>query len=267
MPDYNQTCTYHLLRYVPNLIRDEWINVGLVMLDSAAARPRVRVLADDDELARVRRVHPEADLGVLRALGPALEAQIAANGDDPQTRLAKLDQTLSNLVQFSPRHAVLTDDADAEFDRLYRDHVEPPRGRARAEAASRTAIRTRITDVFRRAGVLDRLERHLRVDEFTYKGDPMRLDYAYRRNGTRGFVHALPLDRDPAQAKALAFTAGQIRRRIERSEFAAVTETAPRAGDARHEFVSGLLAGQGIQVVPLPALTDFVNRLRPELRP
>ena len=82
--------------------------------------------------------------------------------------------------------------------------------------------------VFRGTGIWPRLERRLRVDEFTYAGDPLRLDYGYRRNGTRGFVQALSLSRDPGQAKVLAFTADAIRQKLDHSEFVAVTETEPR---------------------------------------
>ena len=25
-------CTYHVLRYTPNLVRDEWVNIGILLL-------------------------------------------------------------------------------------------------------------------------------------------------------------------------------------------------------------------------------------------
>ena len=94
--------------------------------------------------------------------------------------------------------------------------------------STRNAIRTRANQVFRSAGIWTRLERRVNVAEFTFDGDPMRVDYAYRRNGTRGFVQALALGRDPGQAKVLAFTAEAIRAKIPKTDFLAVTETEPR---------------------------------------
>jgi len=262
-----QTCVYHILRYTPNLIRDEWVNVGVLLHLPDQRQVRLRLVGDDDEFARLRRLHPEADLAVVRALQAELDARLAEHSDDIAGYIAKLDETLSNVLQLSPRKAVLTQDFDSEFDRLYRDHVAPPRVRARAglESGTRSALRTRINDVFRSAGVLGKIERNFAVDEFTYRGDPMRLDYAYRRNGARGFVHALALARDPAQAKALAFTAERIRSKLGSTEFAAVTETEPRPDNERHQFVVGLLSGQEIQVVPLARLVEYANRLRPDL--
>jgi hypothetical protein len=258
------TCVYHILRYTPNLIRDEWINIGVLLHDPAQPRLRLRLIEEEDELARLRRLHPHADLAVLSALQAELEARLAEHREDVAGYIARLDETLSNVLQLSPQKAVLTEDFDAEFDRLYHDHVTPPR--AGVAPDTRIAIRKRINGVFKSAGILSRLEHRFRVDEFTYRGDPMRLDYAYRRNGTRGFVHALALARDPGQAKVLAFTAERIRAKLDGTEFTAVTETEPRPEDARHQFVTGLLAEQQIQVVPVSLLAEFANRLRPDLR-
>src|SRR5713226_1925928 len=260
MPDDAlHACAYRVLRYTPNLIRDEWVNIGVLIHDPATRRARVRLIEDVGEFARVRRLHPHADENLLRALQGDFESQFAEHAGDIAGFLAQLDLTLANVLQLSPQNGVLTGDLDAELDRLYRDHVEPPQYRRAAAAplATRNAIRTRINQVFASAGILKFTERGVRIEEFTYPGDPMKLDFAYRRNGTRGFVQALTLSRDPAQAKALAFTAEAIRTKIEKTEFAAVTEIPPQPGNAGHQFVARLLAAQGIELVPAARLPDF----------
>ena len=181
--------------------------------------------------------------------------------------MARLEATLSNAVQFCPRRGLLAEDFEAELDRLYRDHVEPPRYRRETDDLStRNAIRTRANQVFRSAGIWARLERRVNVAEFTFDGDPMRVDYAYRRNGTRGYVQALALGRDPGQAKVLAFTAEAIRAKVPKTDFLAVTETEPRPKEnPRHRFVTGLLEERGVQVVPLGRLMDWAQKMRPAL--
>lgn len=261
-----QPCAYRILRYAPNLVRDEWLNVGVALLDPARRRVRVRVIEDPAEFARVRRLHPNADEGILRALGRDFEEQFAAHADDPQAWLAKLDETMANVLQFSPQRGVLAEDVEAELDRLFRDHVEAPRFRApAAEANTRTGIRMRMRATFRSAGILARLTSGFRVDEFTQKGDPFHLDFAYRRNGTQGFIHALALSRDPGQAKVLAFTAQRIQAKLASAEFTAITEIEPQPKDERHAFVAGLLADQKVELVPIARLGDFANRLKPLL--
>jgi Protein of unknown function (DUF3037) len=260
---------YHIVRYTPNLIRDEWVNVGVVIHDAGEGRFRVRVMDEESEFARLRRLHPGADEGLLRGLGGLLDSTLAEHREGLSAWVAKLDQTLSNAVQFSPRKGLLADDLDAEMERLYHDHVEPPRARAAtAESmASRSGIRARASEVFRSVGLWGKLARAVRVDDYTYPGDPLRLDYSYRRNGTRGFIQSLALSRDPSQAKVLAYTADAIRAKLAATEFIAVTEIEPRPQEnERHRFVAGLLAENQIPLVPLSRLPVWAHQMRPLLQ-
>jgi hypothetical protein len=125
-------------------------------------------------------------------------------------------------------------------------------------------LRAFTAEVFRSAGLWPRLETNVRVAEFTYPSDPSRLDFAYRRNGTRGFIQAVPLLRDSAQVKSLAFTAEAIRLR-QSAEFHAVTETAPADG-RRYIETADFLRSMKIEVVPASALNDFAGRLRARLQ-
>lgn len=266
MPSQEMTCVCRILRYTPNLLRDEHLNIGVVLHEPASGRAELRVVETESELARVRRLHPLADLDLIRRLEGELRAQMAQHGGEAQAWLARLDQTLSNTVQLSPQRAVLTTDFDAELDRIYRDQVAPVRG-ARAEGShSKAGLRTRANEAFDRAGMLQQLRRSVRVEEFTYPGDPMRLDYGYQRNGTLGFLHTLALDRDLAQAKALAFTSQHIRQKAARAEISAISEDEPREDNPRQRFVAQLLAAQGIALVPLPKLESWARDLRARLQ-
>jgi hypothetical protein len=74
------------------------------------------------------------------------------------------------------------------------------------------------------------------------------------------------LGRDPGQAKLLAFTAEAIRGRLEHSEFLAVTEREPARGNVRDQFVSSVLADNGIRVVPLAGLRKWAHEVAPVLK-
>lgn len=260
---------YHVIRYIPNLIRDEWVNIGVVVHDPGAGRFRLRLIEEESEYARLRRLHPAADESLLRGVAPFLEDSLGSHRGELSAWVAKLDRTLSNAVQFSPQKGLLAEDLDAELDRLYSSHVATPRARATAgeSVGSRSAIRAGANQVFRATGLWPKLMRSVRVDDYTFKGDPLRLDYSYRRNGTRGYIHSLALTRDPAQAKVLAYTADAIRARMEKTEFVAVTETEPRPeSNDRHRFVKGLLDEKQIPLVPLSQLPAWAHRLRPLLQ-
>ena len=280
MPDETlQPCAYHVVRYQPNLIRDEWVNIGVLLFipgpgpDKGPGRDSSGACASGGS-----RSPPTS-----RACGACTRRRTRncccacppnSTGSLPDARwkrsaiLEKFDETLSNAVQLSPRKGLLARDPDAELDRIFREQVEPLREARRGvvEIRTRSDVRAQAADYFRTEKILRLMQRGVRVEEFTVPGDPMRIDFSYRRNGTRGFVHAVALGRDPGQAKLLAFTADAIRERIEHSEFLAVTEREPARGNVRDQFVSGILAESEIRVVPLAELRKWAHDVAPVLR-
>jgi hypothetical protein len=263
-----QPCAYHVVRYQPNLIRDEWVNIGVLLLDPSSGRVRQRWLEEAADFARLRRLHPAADEELLLRLPAEFDRQFAGPGTDGAALLEKFDETLSNAVQLSPRKGLLARDLDAEIERIFREQVEPVREtrRGAAEIRTRSDLRAQAADYFRSEKILRLMDRGVRVAEFTYPGDPMRIDFSYRRNGTRGFVHSVVLGRDPSQAKLLAFTADAIRGRVDHAEFLAVTEREPARGNLRDQFVTDVFAGNGVRVVPLPELRKWAHDVAPALR-
>jgi hypothetical protein len=285
MPDETlQTCSYHVVRYQPNLIRDEWVNIGVLLLvpnsgpngtpergpngESASGRVLQRWLDEPADLARLRRLHPAADEELLLHLPAEFERQFAGREMEAESMVQKFDQTFSTTLQLAPRKGLLSHDPLADVERLYREQVEPVREARRAviEIRTRGDVRARAADYFRNEKILRFMQRGVRVEEFTAAGDPMRIDFAYRRNGTRGFVHSVALGRDPGQAKLLAYTAGAIRERVAHAEFLAVTEREPARGNPRDRFVAEILGESGVRVVPLAELRGWAHEVAPLLR-
>jgi hypothetical protein len=106
----------------------------------------------------------------------------------------------------------------------------------------------------------------VRIAEFTYPGDPARLDYSYRRNGTRGFVQTLSVSRAPQEAKTLAYNVQHISAKAAyKTEFAAVTDVVLSADNERHRFVRETLRDAGVEPVPTEGFAVWVAKLRPSL--
>src|SRR5271166_5940879 len=95
-----RACAYRVLRYTPNLVRDEWVNIGVLVYDPASGERRLRLIEEQEEYNRVRRLHPQADEFLLRALRDELEDRFqqfagATGGTSGwQKLLAKWDDTL-----------------------------------------------------------------------------------------------------------------------------------------------------------------------------
>jgi Protein of unknown function (DUF3037) len=275
-----RACAYRVLRYAPNLVRDEWVNIGVLVFDPASGERRLRLIEEADEYARVRRLHPQADESLLRALRNDLEDRFSKAGElfggnggahgegngraDWLKLLGKWDETLSNALQLAPQKGVYASDLDAETERLYADHVAPQRGTARVGApGSRGVIRSYCAQVLRQARLWERVERGVRAAEFTFPGDPMRIDYAYRRNGTRGFLQTLSVTRAPADVKSLAYTVERIRSKVKASEFTAVTDVHLLAENERHRFVQETLRDAGVEAVAMEGFAVWTARMRP----
>lgn len=265
---------YHVIRYTPNLLRDEWINIGVLVFHSQSGQLRLRLIESPEEYHRLRRLHREADEAALRNFQDNLQSRLeSANETIRQSRgqitveqvVADWEGTLSNTVQFAPpKGVVLADDLDQEVERLYAHYVAlPPRGSRVGLPGSRSSVRSYCSQVFRQAQIWNRLDKHVRVSEYTFPGDPMRIDFSYRRNGTRGFVHALSVSRSPQDAKLLAYTAKCIQEKAYfNSEVAAVTDVALNKDNERHQFVSATLRDAGIEPVAMEAFAAWVPKLR-----
>jgi Protein of unknown function (DUF3037) len=277
-----RTCAYRILRYTPNLVRDEWVNIGVLLFDPQSGERRLRLIEEQEEYARVRRLHPEADEALLRGLRDDLEDRFesargaqghgsnggGSNGTAVQELLRKWDDTLSNALQLAPQKGVLAKDLDAELERLYGDHVAVPRRASRVGApGSRAQMRSYCSQVFRQARLWDKIQKSVRASEFTFPGDPMRIDYSYRRNGTRGFLHTLSVSRAPGDAKSLAYTAERIAARAElKTEFAAITDIELAGQNDRNRFVDRTLRDAGIEPVPLDHFAVWVGKLKPMIQ-
>jgi hypothetical protein len=269
---------YRILRYSPNLVRDEWVNIGVLLFDPATGERRLRMIEEQEEYARVKRLHRDVDEALLRDLRRGLEERFAAAGAgnghpagksrSGEAALAELlrkwDEVLSNAVQLAPPKGVISNDLDAELERLYGDHVAVPRRTGRVGApGNRAQMRGYCQQVFRQARIWDRIEKFVPVAEYTFPGDPMKMDYSYRRNGTRGFVHTISVTRAPGAAKELAYTAGRIAAKAAlKTEFAAITDIELSKGMERDRFVESTLREAGVEPVALPHFAVWVAKLK-----
>jgi hypothetical protein len=91
----------------------------------------------------------------------------------------------------------------------------------------------------------------------------MRIDFAYRHNGTRGFVQTLSVSRSPGEVKSLAYTVERIRHKAKSSEFTAVTDVHLIAENERPKFVQETLRDAGIEAVPMEGFAVWTAKLRP----
>jgi hypothetical protein len=123
---------YAILRVVPRVERGECLNAGVVLYCQAERFLDARVHLDP---ARLKALDPNVDLEAVRAHLEAARAVCAGGpgagfvGRLPiRERFGWLVAPRSTVVQPSPVHTGLTDDAEEELERLLRTMVLPPDG-------------------------------------------------------------------------------------------------------------------------------------------
>ena len=270
-----RACEFHLLRYVPDAVRNEYVHIGVILREEGSRDPaQVRFTRD---WRRVRCLDPEADTALLEGMESELRRRFQAEPDGSLMRL--LTESLSLSVQMTEPKAYLAESLPAGMEELMRLYVEPaPRERV-PRLSGRAAIQARMRTEFERAGVWELMRKRIAASEYTRPGDPLRIDVGYRPNGVIRMFHAVSLEPGVEMAKVLAFSAAGLRAGVERVEKAsleltAVIEPAARLGatDAEPErlemyrFGVETMEEHQIRVLTTPDLGRVAETARRELR-
>jgi hypothetical protein len=255
---------FQLLQYVPDIVKGEFVNIGLVLTDEAG-RLAVARMALEDDLRRARSLYPATDLELLRSWQQAVERELSARPAEAAAWLASLDEAASQALRFTPLRGYDSEDAAAAAEALYQRFVaSPPRPSGRGtRPGTGPWVRREAESVLRAAHLLERLEREVPVEQFTWPGDPFRIHYAYH-NGFPHYVHALSLARSVQQARGLAFTFERMARAGPVALTAVVESEPPASGPA--QFTRQLLEQTGIGVLPLDRLPALVRRIKQDLQ-
>ena len=233
MSNENQrrACTFQLLRYVPDAVRNEYVHIGVILREQGGGEPAAVQFTRD--WRRVRCLDPEADTALLEGMESELRRRFQ---EEPEGRLMQLlSEALSLNVQMTEPKAYLAESLPAGMEELMRLYVEPqPRERV-SRLSGRAAIQAKMRTEFEQAGVWDLLRKRIAASEYTRPGDPLRIDVGYRPNGVIRMFHAVSLEPGVEMAKVLAFSAAGLRigvERVERAqlELTAVIEPAARLG-------------------------------------
>jgi hypothetical protein len=262
-------CSLFLVQYVPDVVRGEFLNIGLFLFS-----PQENYLGClfTDDFRRVKRFHPQADLEFLRELQQDFEQQIDEHSDELEAYLRWMEQSFSNIVQIAPVRACLLRDPATEiqdvFNRYVGTRVEGP-----LPVDTRVRIKQRLRLSFVHAGLWDRpeLEKNIRAARWTQPNDPFTFDFGYRPseiadrpNGHIKFVHSLSLKRDVELAKVLVYTMDHVRR-SEPAELTAVVESMAGKDDEAATLSQNILVEAGISIQPVALADEYAQSIRREL--
>jgi uncharacterized protein (UPF0335 family) len=266
-------CEFSLIRYVPDVVKGEFANIGVILREAVHAD--VATVRFTRDWSRVRCLDPNADVELLESLEAEIAERLRADVNirvNSKPMLELLDDTLSNSVQVTEMHGTLAESLPAEMEQLMRMYVEPLKAPAtRRKASGRAAIAGRLRDEFERAGVWRLVRKRIAASEYTRPGDPLKIDCGYRNGRVRMF-QAVSLENDAESAKGLAYSAEALRAGVNRVEgieleLTAIVEPIASVSDAEmYGFGVGAMESAAIRVLTTTDLGRVAETARRELR-
>lgn len=265
-------CEFSLIRYVPDVVKGEFANIGVLLREAGSSSAEVKFTRD---WSRVRCIDPNADTEMLESLEAEIAARLAGGVElkvNAKPVLEALEDSLSNSVQLTAMRGALAENLATEMDQLMRMYVEPLRvAPERKRTSGRAAIANQMRDAFERAGVWRLMRKRIRAADYTQAGDPLRIDCGYRNGKVRMF-QAVSLENDVEMAKGLAYSAGALREGVMRVEGVELELTAivePVAGvEDKEQYAFGVSAmeREAIRVLTMKDLGRVAETARRELK-
>jgi len=259
------------MRYVPDPVRNEFVNVGVLLRESG--RPESTIMRFTRDWSRVRCMDPEADVAALEGFESELRRRLLEDG---QPVMKTIEDSFSALLQITEAQGCVPESMPAHLDLLMQLFVETRKRPAQARRSGRMAIHWQMRTEFERAGVWDLMNKRIRAASYTRLGDPLRIDCGYRPNGIIRMFHAVSLEGDSELAKVLTFSAPALAegvRRVENAdlELTAVVEPIKAMQDdeeriAQYRFAVETMEIQKIRVLTTSDLTRVAKTAQRELR-
>ena len=265
-------CEFFLVRYVPDTVKGEFVNVGVLLREGG--KPETALVRFTRDWSRVRCIDADADTATLEALESEVRQRLA---EPEQPVLKTVLDSFSHGVQVTEAQGCLAESLPAQMDLLMQLYVEPRKQESHVRRSGRMAIHARMRSEFERAGVWDLMRKRIAAAAYTRPGDTLRIDCGYRPNGVIRMFHAVSLEGDSELAKVLAFSAPALTEGVRRAEQAELELTAivqpfaQVAADeedrlAQYRFAVETMETQKIRVLTTSDLPRVAETARVELR-
>jgi hypothetical protein len=222
-----KACEFFLIRYVPDPVRNEFINIGVLLREAAGGIGEGPLLKFTHDWSRVRCVDPDMDMQMLEALEEELRGRLTESGNAGEAPILQLiEESFSNTLQITSGKGCLAESMTTELNDLMRTYVEPRRRQRTRKLSGRMAIQAKMQTHFEHSGVWNLMHKRVPVSRYTQIGDPLRIDCAYRPNGVVRMFHAVSLEGDTEVAKVLSFSMPALQEGVARLEDATLQFTA-----------------------------------------
>jgi hypothetical protein len=197
-----------LLRYVTNVVRGEFVNIGLLLFEPKPDGFGFADLRMTSDWRRASCLDKQIDIEILQALEADLRTRLRHPGD-VGSLLHTLEDSFANSIQISPRQPCLAAEPTQEFETLCSIYLDDPQQAAIPVAprpkSEHSMIVAQINDALTRAGIWALRTEKIKAAKYTKKrGDSLVFDFGYVVGTEVRFFQAVPLKASTNQAVILA---------------------------------------------------------------
>jgi hypothetical protein len=265
---------FFLLRYVPNVVREEFVNIGLVMTESGGDGGGFAGVHFTADWRRARCLDPNIDVEMLEALGRDIERRLK-DMNQQALLLHEMMDSYSNTLQLSPIRRCVAENPAEELKDLAQRLIEMPAmwgpaKETRARTVGRKWIHAGMSEAFVAAGVWEFLIKDLAASTYTNPADDFVLDFAYPAGDELKVFHAVSLAAVGPETRMFPLRVAKIAPRMREKEvlpsFTAVVEDQFDEQDKAVKLVLAFMEDEKIQVRRLGEMGGIAEVARRELR-
>lgn len=266
---------FFLLRYVPDAVKDEFVNIGLVMIEPGASGGGFADVRFTRDWLRVRCLDPHADIETLEGLASDIRRQFSQL-KDPAILLHWLEDSFSNLIQLSPSKGCLAENPELEIETMASMYLERHKVLQHESSQRKPSPHQKILDKmqeeWKRAGIWELITKGVPVEQFTKPGDPFKsFDFGYKVGNDYKIFHAVSLNKSVDPAVRLAYRYPQIANEMMRldqlrSVLTAVVDDDLDRGRDDIGFAFEAMKENKIQIVAAGGMPHIADMARLELQ-
>lgn len=272
---------FFLLRYVPDALKEEFVNIGLVMFESGGKGPGFADVRFTKDWNRVRCLDPKADVDWLAALEKDIRAQLMEMRDR-EALIRRVEDSFSNLVQLSGVKGCLSANPAEELELLTRFYLKrrvAAKGETYPEVGpepehqhgtGRHFILGEMQRSFERAGVWNLLMKGIPVSSYSHPKDPFKFDFGYKVGGEIKLFHGVSMSANVDAAVLLAARYQKVRPKMAQMTsmspmLTAVVEAELDRTRSEVGFAVEMMEESGIRVAEATEMAGIAETARREL--
>lgn len=187
---------YTVIKFVPDLIKNEPINIGLIL--QSTSENYLRTQFSKKKIERIHKYNEEVDSSIIQLLIADIEGNYnnecwVSRGkpysDFKDSKLLnKLSASHGNQIQFDNPRGLVTESLDNEFNVLFDELVFKATPNVKSRGIEERTMHKRFRDEFKRRGLIENdliAEDYKQIGKY---GEEIKFDFSYL-NGKRNLIN------------------------------------------------------------------------------